>query len=221
MTLIKPNKVSDETPLDRIYKAFISHGLDKLSDTDKGIYKRITEIDKQISARKPIKKTVRGQEVEYRVPFSYKELCEWVVERFKVSHRQAYIDIDMSKRFYLSCETKEDQEVGRGQRIAIGNEFMFEAFAMGDYKAGAALFTEINKVMGLHTIKPETFNPEHLIPAEFLIVDDPSQLDAKFPKYDDLPELIKELERDFKKKAVKNVMDEATDIDYESEEEAE
>jgi hypothetical protein len=221
MSIIKAKDVSDDTPLDRIYKAFVSHQLDKLSDSDKAILTRITEIDKQITVRKPVEKTIKGKVVTYNRPYQYKELCEWVVERFNVSHRQAYIDIDMSKRFFLSCETRDDKEYARGQRILIGNELMFEAAAQGDYKSAAAFFKELNEISGLKRTDPEGINPEDLIPIEFTIVDDPSQLDSSFEKIENIDELIRDLEKEFKRKTIKNVIDDAVDTDYESEETAE
>lgn len=221
MSVIKVKDIPEDTPLDRIYKAFVSHKLDQLSDSDKAILTRITEIDKQITARKPVEKTIRGKVVAYSRPYQYKELCEWVVERFDVSHRQAYIDIDMSKRFFLSCETRDDKEYARGQRIVIGNELMFEAAAQGDYKSAAAFFKELNEISGLKRIDPEGINPEDLIPIEFTIVDDPSQLDSNFEKIENIDEIIRDLEKEFKRKTIKNVIDDAVDTDYESEEKAE
>ncbi|WP_285055144.1 hypothetical protein [Pedobacter ginsengisoli] len=221
MSVIKVNQIGEETPLDRIYKAFIAHELDKLSASDSEIYTRITEIDRQMTARKPVKKQIRGKDYEYTVPYRYKELCEWIVERFKVSHRQAYIDIDMTKRFFANTETREDKEIGRGQRIAIGDELMWEAKATGDYKSAHAFFKEVNEISGYKRVDPETINPEHLVPSEFLIVNHPSELETPFPVIENFAEMVRELERDFKQKTVNKIMDDAVDIDYESDETAE
>jgi hypothetical protein len=220
LSIIPVKSIPEDTPLDRIYKAFVTHTLDTLSETDKGILTRITEIDKQMTARKPVKKVIKGKEVEFNRPYLYKELCEWIVERFGVSHRQAYTDIDTCKRFFLTTQTRDDQEFGRGQQIAIGNELLFEAASQGDYKSAAAFFKEINELMGLKRIMPETINPELLLPSEFVIVDDPSQLDNKFKKEENFSEMVSALEIEFKEKGISKIMDTAVDTDYESEETA-
>jgi hypothetical protein len=219
MSVIKLRDIPEDTPLDRIYKAFVAHKLDALSESDKEIHQRITEIDRQITARKPVKKNIRGKKVKYRTLYSSKELCEWVVERFGVSHRQAYIDIDMCKRFYLSTETREDKEYARGQRIAIGNELMFEAAAQGDYKSAAAFYKEINEITGLKRTDPETLNPEMLIPSDPIIVDDPSEIG--FEPIENLAALTRELEKEFKRKTIDNVINSAEETDYESDPSAE
>jgi hypothetical protein len=218
MPLIKPRDISEETPLDRIYKAFISHKLDDLHQSDQDILTRITEIDKQITARKPVSKKINGEKIKYSRPYQYKELAEWTVERFGVSHRQAYIDIEMSKRFFLSCETRDDKEFARGQRIAIGDDLMFLAVAKGDLKAAAAFFKEVNEIRGLKRSDPETLNPEDSVPTDMIIVDDPSEIG--FEKVANLSQLSDELLKEFKGKTMKNVIDSAEDTTYESEEAA-
>ena len=214
MSLIKARDISEETPLDRIYKAFIDHKLDALAPTDQAIYTRITEIDRQITARKPVSKKVNGEKIKYNRPYQYKELAEWVVERFKISHRQAYIDIEMSKRFYLSCETRDDKEFGRGQRLAIGDDLMFLAVAKGDFKSAAAFFKEGNELRGLKRNDPETLNPEASVPSDLVIVDDASEVG--FEKIENIGQLADELLKEFKSKSIKSVLDTAEDTPYES-----
>lgn len=210
---ITPKNITGNTVEERIYKAFISHDLDSLSDSDKNVFKRISKVDALISQRKPVKKSVRGKELSYSVPYSYKELVEWLVEHFKISHRQAYIDIDMAKRFFLSLETREDKEFGRGQQIAIGYELMFEAQAVGDYKSAAAFYKEINEIKGLKKTDPEQINPEDLIPTDLVLIDDPSELG--FPKIDNVDQLANELLKTLKGGVIKKMTTSAEDVDYE------
>lgn len=216
MTLIKSRDITEDTPLDRIYKAFIGHKLDDLTPSDQDILTRITEIDKQITARKPVTKKINGEKIKYNRPYQYKELAEWTVERFGISHRQAYIDIEMSKRFFLSCETRDDKEFARGQRIAIGDDLMFLAVAKGDLKSAAAFFKEVNEIRGLKRSDPETLNPEASVPSDLVIVDDPSEVG--FEKIENIEQAADELYKEFKGKAMKNVMDTAEYTPYESDE---
>jgi len=219
MGKIETSKLSTETALDRIYNAYVSHTTKELSAEDTAILLRITEIDKQIENRKPVIKNIKGKEVSYNRPWQKKELVEWIVERFGVSHRTAYDDIDRCNIFFFSLETKENKEYARGHRIKIGDELMYEAAAMGDYKSAAAFFKEVNEIRGLKRTDPEIINPEHTIPSDPVIVGDASEIG--FEKIDNLDKLADDLLKTFKGQVHKKINESAIDIDYEPEAETE
>jgi hypothetical protein len=211
--LIKAKNIGQDTPLDRILRAHIEHKLDQLSESDKKILERITEADNRLKEGQIVKKTVNKKIHVFNRPIRYKELVEWLVEKFGISHRQAYVDIAMAKQFFLSVEGREDKEFARGQMILQGEEFMHLAVSMGDFKSAAAFFRELAKIRGLDRVDPETMNADLLQPTELIIVDDPSELG--FEKIDNPDDVVNKLKQSFKKNILDAVTDDAEEVDFE------
>ncbi|TXI14819.1 MAG: hypothetical protein E6Q66_04690 [Pedobacter sp.] len=205
MQVIKPKQISGETALDRITRAWLSHDLDGLSDADKQLLDRISEADKQLQHGKLIRKNGK----DFSRPMRVKELAEWLVERFKISLRQAYIDIETAKAFFLSTQSRNDKEFARGQMIQYGEEFMCEAAARGDFKAAAAFFKELRLLHGLDKVDVETPNLSQWEPATPVIVSDPSALG--FEKIEHPDQLVQKLLKSLKQSpAEPSTIDHAT-----------
>ncbi len=207
MSNIKPCDVKESTPLDRILKSWLSHDLDNLSDKDKGILQRITEIDKHMQ----MGKLVKGNKGDFFRPLRFKELVEWHVERFNISHRQAYVDIAMAKQFFLSTETRDEKEFARGQMIQQGEEMMFEAASQSDFKSAAAFFKELRLLRGLDKIDIDTPDISKWEPVLPRIIDDPTELG--FEKIDQPHRLVDRLLKSFKKGSVDKLLDDDPNIE--------
>lgn len=214
--LIKAKDISTDTALDRILKAWLAHNLDGLAETDKGILERITEIDKRIQQQMIVKRkehsVVTGQpyEREFKRPMRYKELVEWHVERFGISHRQAYIDIEHAKQFFLSTESREDKEFARGQMIMQGEEMMFEAASLGDFKSAAAFYKELRLLRQLDKVDKTNIDPSKYQPVIPRIVNDPSELG--FEKMDNPDAIVAELRKSFKKGVVDKMLEDSEEV---------
>lgn len=201
MSNIKPRHIKNDTPLDRILKAWINHELDNLDEIDKNILIRITELDKHMQAGKLIK----GNKNDFSRPFRTRELAEWHVERFKVSLRQAYVDIEMAKQFFLSTETRDDKEFARGQMIKVGLDMLDDARKSGDLKAATAIFKEISSLRGLDKIDVDTPDISNWEPVQPTIVADPSELG--FEKIEHPDQVVKKLLQSFKQSPIEKILD--------------
>ena len=201
MSNIKPRDIKSTTPLDRILKAWLAHDLDHLSEEDKGILQRITEIDKRMQ----VGKLIKGRKGDFARPMRVKELVEWHTERFKISHSQAHADIAMAKQFFLSTETRDDKEFARGQMIQQGEEMMFQAASLSDFKSAAAFFKELRLLRGLDKVDVETPDLSKWEPIQLRIIADPAELG-----YEKMEHPNKEVERllkSFKKGPIEKLLD--------------
>lgn len=192
MQLINPKQISTDTALNRITKAWLSHDLDSLSDADKQLLERISEADKQLQHGKLIRKNGK----DFSRPMRVKELAEWLVERFQISLRQAYADVETAKQFFLSTQSRNDKDFARGQMIQLGEEFMCEAAVRGDFKAAAAFFKELRLLHGLDKIDVETPDLSSWEPVTPVIVSDPSELG--FEKLEQPDQLVQKLLKSLK-----------------------
>lgn len=192
MSIIRSKEIKGDTVLDRILKAWLSHDLDSLAEADKAILTRITELDKRMQEGKLIK----GNKKDFSRPMRMKELVEWQVERFAISHRQAYADIEMAKQFFLSTQSREDKEFARGQMILQGEELMFEAASTGDFKAAAAFFKELRLLRGLDKIEQDTPDLSKWEPIKPIIISSVSEMG--YEKIEYLDQEIKKLLKSFK-----------------------
>jgi hypothetical protein len=192
MSNIKPKDIEGDTALDRILKSWLAHDLDSLDEVDKNILTRITELDKRMQEGKLIKTNKK----DFSRPLRIKELAEWQVERFKISLRQAYADIEMCKQFFLSTQTLDDKAFARGQMIQQGEELMFEAASNGDFKASAAFFKELRVLRGLDKPEAENVDLSKWEPINPVIVLDPAQLGFEKMEYPD--QEVKKLLKSFK-----------------------
>lgn len=221
MGMLRPRHVKGTTVLDRILKAFLSNKLDDLSETDKAILERISEVDKRIRkgyiVEVPKVSVVTGEPYidSYKRPYQKRELAEWQVSRFNISLAQAYIDIQMAEKFFLTTETRSDKEFARGMAIHWGEQAMAEAQHNGDYRAAAAFFRELNKIKGIDKPSEETVDLRDWRPIRPVIVADPSELG--FEKIDNPDKLVAQLRKDLRKKskAVERILDDAEEIDFE------
>lgn len=222
MGVIRAKHVRDNTVVDRILKAFLSNKLDQLSAEDKFVLERISEVDARIRAGYTVVPTrwddnlgvdVEDHTRKFIRPYRKKELAEWQMARFGVSMAQAYIDIDMAERFFLTTETKKDKEFARGLQIYWGEEAMARAYADGDYRAAAAFFKELNKIKGLDTFEDDTPELKDFRPIEQIIVSDASGLG--FDKIDNPDALRASLLKSLKKSTViDRMIEEAEDVDF-------
>lgn len=213
MSNLKARDIKATTPLDRILKAWLAHDLDNLSEEDKGILQRITEIDKRMQTGQ----LVKGNKGDFSRPMRLKELVEWHTERFKISSRQAYADIAMAKQFFLSTETRDDKEFARGQMIQQGEEMMFQAASQSDFKSAAAFFKELRLLRGLDKIDsdaPDLSKWEPILPR---IIVDPTELG--FEKIDNPNQVIERLLKSFKKSPIDKLLDDSQEaieeVDFE------
>lgn len=206
-------KPSEETVLDRLYRAFLEHKTDDLSDEDKNILIRITEVDKRFGEKLLVtkKKLKGGKKLQYERPYNFKELVNWLIEKYGISHRQAYADIAMAKRFFLCGQTTEDKEFARGQQIEIGWELYYEAKANGQFMAAQLVYKEINELMKLKIIEPETFDREKLIPADYVITTDASEVG--FEAIENPDAMVERLKKSFKKGFIETMSNDAEEID--------
>ena len=201
MSNIKVRDIKSTTPLDRILKSWLAHDLDHLSDEDKGILQRITEIDKRMQTGQ----LVKSNKGDFSRPMRLKELVEWHTERFKISSRQAYADIAMAKQFFLSTETRDDKEFARGQMIQQGEEMMFRAAAQSDFKSAAAFFKELRLLRGLDKIDVETPDLSKWEPFQPRIIADPVELG--FEKMEHPSKEVDKLLKSFKKGPIEKMLD--------------
>lgn len=192
MSNIKPSKIKGDTALERILKAWLEHDLDNLAEADKNILSRITELDKRMQ----VGKLIKDNKKDFSRPIRTKELAEWHVERFKVSHRQAYADIEMTKQFFLSTQSREDKEFARGQMILQGEELMFKAASNGDFKAASAFFKELRLLRGLDKVDQDVPDLTKWEPINPIIISDAS--DMGFDKIEHPDQEVKKLLKSFK-----------------------
>ncbi|WP_353183574.1 hypothetical protein [Parapedobacter lycopersici] len=224
MSLIRAKDIEVEGPLDRIYKAWLSNKLDGLRQSDKDQLTRMERVDSLIRNKQLQKEkryatdTGKPYDFQFKRPWKKKELADWLRTEFGVSHRQAYIDIELSNRFFNSLETPQDREFARGMQIEWGEEMMARAEAAGDFRAAAAFFKELNQIKGLRTIQSETFDPSQLIPSEPILLDDPSKLG--FPALEEPVEVVKDrLMKQLKKGFIETLVEDAEEVDGVDEEE--
>ncbi|MGJ1295536.1 hypothetical protein ACR777_15120 [Sphingobacterium spiritivorum] len=214
---MRPKDIKGSTVLDRITRAFVSGTLDSLSDDDKDVLERITEVDNRLRKGyiviEPRVSTLTGvpYEHQYSRPYRKKELAEWQVAKFKISLSQAYMDIAMAEQFWLTTESRPEKEFARGMMIHWGEEAMAKAVADGDHRAGAAYFRELAKIRQLDKPEDLTFKPEDFHPIRPIILDDPSELG--FPKIDNPDLLVSKLLKELKKGVTDKISEAAEDIE--------
>ena len=223
MGTLRAKHVRDNTALDRILKAFLSNKLDNLSAEDQFILERISEVDARIRSGyivipsrwdENLGLDVEDHTRKYNRPYRKKELADWQMARFGVSMAQAYIDIDMAERFFLTTETKSDKEFARGLQIHWGEDAMAKCIADGDYRAAAAFFKELNKIKGLEKFEDEGPELKDFRPIEQIIVADPSELG--FERVDNPDLLVAELRKSLKKSTIiDKIVEEAEAIEFE------
>ena len=224
MSNLRPRHVRGNTALDIILKAFLKNDLKSLSQEHQDILERISEVDTRIrkgyTVQEPRITALTGQPYihSYNRPYRKKELAEWQVARFGVSLSQAYIDIEMAERFFLTTEKRPDKEFARGMMIHWGEDAMARAISEGDYRAAAAFFKELNKIKGLDRDDVPEFDPEKFMPIQPVIVADPSELG--FDKIDNVDLVVSTLNKDLRKSKMMDrlLKKEAEDVDFEEEE---
>lgn len=221
---LRPKHVKGTTVLDRILKAFLKNNLDGLSPVDKAVLERITEVDARIRAGYVVKKTKFDydlnavvEDYRYTRPYRKAELAEWQVAKFDISLAQAYKDIEMSERFFLTTERRPDKEFARGQMIYWGEDAMAEARAQGDFRSAAALFKVVAQIRGLDKEDEPMFDPEKFQPIQPVIVADPSEIG--FEKVENPDQLVAQLQKELRQNKMMDrlIREEAEDIDFEEE----
>lgn len=224
MSNLRPRHVRGNTALDVILKAFLKNNLESLSQEHKDILERISEVDARIrvgyTVSEPRISSLTAQPYihSYKRPYRKKELAEWQVSRFGVSLSQAYIDVEMAERFFLTTERRPDKEFARGIMIHWGEDAMAKAISEGDFRAAAAFFKELNKIKGLDREDVPEFDPEKFMPIQPIIVADPSELG--FDKIDNVDLVVSNLNKDLRKSKMMDrlLKKEAEEIDFEEEE---
>ncbi|MFD2741960.1 MULTISPECIES: hypothetical protein [Sphingobacterium] len=218
---LRPKDVKGTTVLDRILKAFLKGDLDKLSPDDKQVLERISEVDNRLRkgyiVTEPRVSVLTGAayDFKYSRPYRKSELAQWQVSRFQVSLSQAYADIQMAEKFFLTTESRADKEFGRGMMIHWGEDVAAKAQADGDYRAFAAIYRELAKIRQLDRPDDQNFKPEDFHPIRPIIVSDPSELDQPFPKTDNPDALVARLLKEMKKGVIEKILDDAEDVEEE------
>ena len=228
MSALRPRHVKGSFALDIILKAFLANNLDSLDEQHQQILERISEVDARIRVGNSIPQTrfdpdlnMEVQDGRLKRPYRKRELAEWQMARFGVSMAQAYIDIEMAERFFLTTERRPDKEFARGMQIYWGEEAMARAQADGDHRAAAAFFKELNKIRGLDKFEDDSANLKDFRPIMPVVVSDPSELG--FEKIDNPDKVVAELRKSLKGKSssIERMLDaEATDIQFDEEEDA-
>lgn len=225
MGALRPRHVKGTSALDVILKAFLKNDLDNLDQKHKDILERITEVDKRIRVGNVVIKTKFDYELNADVedfrftrPYRKRELAEWQMARFGVSLAQAYADIEMAERFFLTTETRQDKEFARGMQIYWGEEAMARAQHDGDHRAAAMFYKELNRIRGLDRPDDDTVDLQDWRPIKPVVVSDPSQLG--FEKIDNPDKVVAQLRKELRGKsnAIERMLDaEASDVDFEEE----
>lgn len=216
---LRPKDVKGSTVLDRILKAFLVNKLDDLSEADKHVLERITEVDNRlrkgyvVTEPRIAPETGQPYNHSYSRPYRKSELAQWQMTRFGVSMSQAYEDIRMAERFFLTTESRPDKEFARGMMIHWGEEAMAKAQADGDHRAAAAFFRELIKVKQLDRYDDPKFNPEDLNPIRPIIIDDPAELG--FPKVENPDQVVARLLKEVKKGVIEKIAEDAEEIEEE------
>uniref|UniRef100_F4C2D4 Uncharacterized protein n=1 Tax=Sphingobacterium sp. (strain 21) TaxID=743722 RepID=F4C2D4_SPHS2 len=220
MKQLNPKNIRPETALDRILKAWLANKIDELRQDDKNLLERMEEIDRRIKAgyvvEEPRIASLTGSPYihTFKRPFRKKELAEWVMQRFKVSSRQAYADIDASNHFFLNTVSRDEKEFAKGVYIEWGEEMMARAHSEGDHRAAAAFFKELNKMRGFDKQDSDIFDLSKWQPEEPVLIDDPTVLG--FPALEEDEEVIKaRLLKSFKADFIEKLSEDAEEIDEE------
>lgn len=219
MSNLRPKDVKGSTVLDRILKAFLSNKLDDLSEDDAFVLERITEVDNRLRkgyiVSEPRISVLTGETYQhsYNRPYRKKELAEWQIAQFGVSLSQAYMDIQMAEKFWLTTESRPDKEFARGMMIHWGEDAMAKAQADGDHRAAAAFYKEVAKIRGLDKPDVEGFNPEDFHPIRPVIVADPSELG--FPLVENSDMVVANLLKELKKGVIEKIAEDAEEIEGE------
>lgn len=223
MGWLRPRHVRGNTALDRILKAFLNNDLKSLKQEDKDILDRISEVDARLRTGNVVKKERYDPDLDcmvedgrYTRPYQKRELALWQMARFDVSLAQAYADIEMAERFFLTTETRSDREFARGMQIIWGEDAMARAQADGDHRAAAAFYKEINKIKGLDKFDEDTPELKDFRPIEQVIVADPSELGVGFELIENTDALVAKLRKELKKSTViDRIVAEAEEVDFE------
>lgn len=219
MSNLRPKDIKGSTALDRITRAFLSNKLDDLSPDDQHVLERITEVDNRLRKGYIVQEmrigSLTGQPYEhsYNRPYRKKELAQWQVAQFGISLSQAYMDIQMAERFWLTTESRPDKEFARGMMIHWGEDAMAKAQADGDHRAAAAFYKEVAKIRGLDKPDVEGFNPEDFHPIRPVIVTDPSELG--FPEVENADQIVANLLKELKKGVIEKIAEDAEEIEGE------
>lgn len=226
MSKLRPKDVKGTTVMDRIFKAFLGNNLNTLSEEDKNILERISLVDAKVRTGQVVIKTKYdpnlGADVEvdrYNKPYQKSELAKWMMQHFGISMAQAYVDIDMSERFFLTTESRKNKEFGRGMHIYWGEEAMAEARHAGDFKSAAAFFKELSKIKDLYVFDDGLPKLKDFRPIEPVIVTDASELG--FDKIDNLDETRSRLQIELRarKSSLDRILDDESEDDDLDEEE--
>lgn len=203
-------RIEGDTAADRIVFAWKNHALDQLSDGDKAILERITEVEKRFHEKKFVKDK-DGNDTTMARPYKWKDLVEFLIEKYQISNRQAYADIELAKKFFLLGRTKFDKDFARGYRVDQGEELMHQAVDAGDFKSAAAFFKEIIKLEGLDRPDEHEHDPSKFQPPTPKIINDPSELG--FERIENPDAVVERLKKSFKQGAIDKMIDDAEDIE--------
>ncbi|SEM66273.1 hypothetical protein SAMN05192574_101383 [Mucilaginibacter gossypiicola] len=187
--MIKSSDVKGDTPYDIILRAWLDHKTADLPAQLAGMLIRWQKVDVLIRQGEIVSAAdADGTIKQVRKRFNFSGLVEWIRQEYRVSARTAYEDIRNAKRFFLSCEGREDVEYSRGVMIEWGENMMHSAFEAGDFDAASKFFKELNKIKGLHEQRVDVPDYSEFVPPTFTIVADPTELG--FEKIDNPDEVV-------------------------------
>jgi hypothetical protein len=190
--MIRSSDVKGNSSYDIILRAFLDHKIHELPVQLSGMLERWQMVDKLIRKGEITKLINSDGDLESKLKrFSFTDLVDYLKQNYSVSTRTAYEDIRNAKRFFLSCEGREDVEYARGVAIEHGEMMMFAALDAGDFDAASKFYKELNIIKHLHEQRDDIPDYADFIPPTFVLVADATELG--FEKIENPDEVVKRI----------------------------
>lgn len=206
--LLKPRDIKKETTYDIILRAWLEHQVDQLPEQLQNMLKRWQKADSLLRDGYLVVKG--GKEITQ--PYTFNKLAAYLVQEYGVSYRTAYDDIANAKKFFLSTYSKDDRDFARGVMIEWGEQMMFEAKSLGDFKSAAAFYKALAEIKGLLKEEQERPDYENIHLPSFNLVVDPSELG--FPKVEDPEAAVARILAKRKKSKIDLIISESESVNY-------
>ncbi|MGN8055647.1 hypothetical protein ACTJKN_05190 [Pedobacter sp. 22163] len=177
---IRSSFVQPEDLLDRIYKAWLAHAIDKLPEVEQKVLERMEYADRKL--------TKGGVGSMY---FNLLDDMEQYFKEHGVSRRTLENDISRAKKFFLSARPREDKEYARGKSIQWLERLIWKAEEECDFRAAALLMKELDEIQGFKREDPNLPDYEKFEIQPILVISDPTQLGV--PQIENLEEELAKL----------------------------
>ena len=179
-SVLRTSFVQPEDLLDRLFKAWISHKIDRLPQDEQRILERMEYADDKIR--------------EGGAGALYRNLVEDMLEKFKaqgLSKRTIENDIARAKKFFASARPREEKEYARGKYIEWLERSYTKAEEAGEFKALAPLMREMKEIQNLHKEDPNRPDYEKWERKPILVLNDATALGV--PAIDNLEQELAKL----------------------------